>query len=64
MGGSRSPFEVKRDNAEIFTVGCSRCRENLKFGNFTLVLDRLREKVELKCVPHVQHKYFCSFKQT
>ena len=31
MGGSRSPFEVNRDNAEIFTAGCSRCRENLKY---------------------------------
>ena len=46
---------------------CSRCRENLKYGNFTLSFGRLRQRIVLKCVPHVQHAqhdYFSSFNQS
>ena len=43
---------------------CSRCRQNLKFENFTLSFGRLRQRIELKCVPHVQHDYFPSFNQS
>ena len=42
---------------------CSRCRWNLKFGNFTLLCGRLRERMLQKSVPHVQHDYFSSFNQ-
>ena len=49
---------------ERFAVVCSRCRQNLKFGNFTLSFDRLRERIVLKCVLHVQHEYFSSFSQS
>ena len=38
--------------------------KNLKFGNFTLLFRRLRQRIELKCVPHVQHDYFSSFYQS
>ena len=37
--------------------------ENVKFGNSTLSFGRLRERIVLKCVPHVQHDYFSSFIQ-
>ena len=40
------------------------CRQNLKFGNFTLSSDRPRQRIVLKCVPHVQHDYFSSFNQS
>ena len=49
---------------ERIAVLCSRCRENLKFGNFTLSFGRLRQRIELKCVLHVQHGYFSSFNQS
>ena len=31
---------------------------------FTLIFGRLRERIELKCVPHVQRDYFCLFNQS
>ena len=34
------------------------------FGNFTLSFGRLRHRIPLKCVPHVQHDYFSSFNQS
>ena len=37
--------------------------ENVKFGNFTFSFGRLRQRIVLKCVPHVQHDYFSSFIQ-
>ena len=58
----RSAVEQNIEN-ERFTVVCSRCRLNLKFGNFTLSFGRLRQRIVLKCVPHVQHDYFSSFNQ-
>lgn len=36
----------------------SRCRQNLKFGSFTLSFGRLRRQILLKCVPHMQHDFF------
>ena len=59
----RSAVEVNIAN-ERFTVVCSRCRENLKCGNFTLSFGRLRQGIVLKCVPHVQHDYFSLFNQS
>ena len=59
-----SPARAKnRSCSRGLTVVCSRCRLNLKFGNFTLLFGRLRQRIVLKCVPHVQHDYFCSFNQ-
>ena len=60
---SRSAVEGNVEN-ERFTVVFSRCRWNLKFGNFSLTFDRLRQRIVLKCVPHVQHDYFFSFNQS
>ena len=37
---------------------------NHKFGNFTLSFGRLRQRIVIKCVPHVQHDYFSSFNQS
>ena len=54
-----APFEVK-----LVTIVFSRCCQNLKFGNFTLSFGRLRQRVVLKSVPHVQHDYFSSFDQS
>ena len=45
---------------ERFTVMCLRCRQNFKFENFTMSFGRLRLRIVLKCVPHVQHDHFCS----
>ena len=59
----RSAIEVNLEN-ERFTVICSRCRLNLKFGNFTLLFGRLRQRMPIKCVPHVWHDYFTSFNQS
>ena len=47
-----------------FTVVCSRYRLNLKFGNFTTSFSGLRQRIVLKCVPHVQNDYFSSFNQS
>ena len=33
----------------------------IKFGNLTLSFGRLRQRIELKCVPRVQHDYFSAF---
>ena len=50
----------------------SKCRERkiycclftkVKFSNFTLSFGRLRQRLVVKCVPHVQHDYFSSFNQ-
>ena len=59
----RSAVEVNIEN-ERFTVMCSRFGQNLKLGNFTLSFGRLRQRIVLKCVPHVQHDYFSSFNQS
>ena len=39
-------------------------RVNLKLGNSTLSFGRLRQRIVLKCVPHVRHDYFASFNQS
>ena len=56
-------FHVKAAN-ERFTSAGSRYRQNLKYENFTSSFGRLREKIELKSVRHVQHDYFSPFKQS
>ena len=53
-------FHVKAKD-ERFTAGSSRCRQNLKYKNFTLSFGRLRQNIAAKSVPHVQHDYFSSF---
>ena len=47
---------MKKEN-EGFSVTCSRCRQNLKFGDFTSSLSRGSQKYFLKSVRHVQHDY-------
>ena len=53
-------FHVKAKN-ERFTPASSRCRQNLKYENFTSSFGRLRQNNAPKSVPHVQHDYFFSF---
>ena len=36
----------------------------VKFGNFTMSFGRLRQRIPLKSVPHVQHDYFSPFNQS
>ena len=38
--------------------------KNLKFGNLTLLFGRLRQRILLNCVPHVQHDDFALFNQS
>ena len=59
----RSGVNVNIKNTS-FSVVCLCCRENLKCGNFTLSFGRLRQRILLKCVPHVKHDYFVSFNQS
>ena len=59
----RNTVELNIEN-ERFTIVYWRCCKNLKFGNFTLSFGRLRQRIALKCVPHVQHDYFYSFNQS
>ena len=47
-----------------FTAACLRCRLNLKFENFALSFARLRQRIVLKCMSHVQLDYFSSFNQS
>ena len=56
-------FHVKAKN-ERFTAASFRCRHILKYENFTLLFGRLRQNIAPKSVPHVQHDYFSSFKQS
>ena len=49
-------FHVKAKN-ERFTVARSRCRQNLKYENFTSSFGRLRQNIAPKSVPHVQHDH-------
>ena len=56
-------FHVKAKN-ERFTPAGSRCRQNLKYENFTSLVGRLRQNIAPKSVPHVQHDYFSLFNQT
>ena len=56
-------FHVKT-KSERFTVASSRCRQNLKYENFTSTFGRLRQTFAPESVPHVQHDYFSSFNQS
>ena len=49
---------------ERFSAASSRCRQNLKYENFTSSFHRLRQKIAPKITPHVQHNYFPSFSQS
>ena len=55
-------FLAKAKN-KIFTAAGSRCRENLNYEHFTLLLGRLRQNISAKSVPHVQHDCFSLFNQ-
>ena len=50
-------FQETPENETVTVVGL-RCRQNLKFKNFTSLFDILRQKIAPHCVPHVQHDYF------
>ena len=41
---------------------CSRCHHNCKYGDGTLMFCRGRHGIVIKCVLHVQHAYFSSFR--
>ena len=49
---------------ERFTAAGSRCRQNLKYENFTSPFSRLRQKIAPKSVPHVQRDYSSPFNQS
>ena len=38
--------------------------KNVKFGNFSLLFEGIRQRMLLKCVSHVQHDYISSFIQS
>ena len=56
-------FKVNPENEKFLAVGL-RCRQNLKYENFTSSFGRLRQNIAQKSVPHVQHDYFSSFNQS
>ena len=57
-------FHVKAKN-EMFIAARSRCRQSLKYENFTPSFGRLRQNIApKKSVPHLQHDYFSSFNQS
>ena len=56
-------FHVKA-KSERFIAASSRCRHKIKYENFTSSFGRLRQNIAPKSVPHVQHDYFSSFKQS
>ena len=56
-------FKAKTEN-DCFIVICSRCRQNLKFGDFTLLFCGVRQRNARKFVLHVQHVYFSFFNQS
>ena len=56
-------FHVKAKR-EISTAASLRCRQNLKYENFTSSFGRLRQNIATKSVPHGQHDYFSSFNQS
>ena len=57
-------FSCKGIKNTRFIVAGSRCRQNLKYENFTSSFGRLRQKIAPKSVPHVQHDYFASSNQS
>ena len=56
-------FHVKA-KSERFTAASSRCRQNLKYENFTSSFGRLVQKIAPKSVPLVQDDYFSLFNQS
>ena len=56
-------YHAKAKN-ETFTAASSRCRQNLKYENFTSSFARLSQKIALKGVPHTQHESFFSINQS
>ena len=56
-------FHVKEKN-ERFNAVSLRCRQNLKYENFTWSFGRLRQNTAPKSVPRVQPDYFSSFNQS
>ena len=56
-------FHIKAKTERFIAAG-SRCRQNLKYENFTSSFGRLRQNIARKSVPHVQHDYFSSFNQS
>ena len=58
----RKSFEVEREN-DCFIVISSRCRQNLKFGDLTLLFCGVRQRNAREFVVHVQHVYFSFFNQ-
>ena len=56
-------FTIKAKN-QRFTAEGSRCHQNLKYENFTSSFSRLRQKIAVKSVLHLQHDYFSSFNQS
>ena len=55
-------LQVKAKNGRFAAAG-SRCRQNLKYENFTSLFERLLHKIAAKSVPHVQHDYVSLFNQ-
>ena len=53
----RSGVQVKKEN-EKFTVARSRSPQNLKWGHFTLLFCRGRQRNVAKCKTHVQSDVF------
>ena len=68
---STNGFHAKAKN-ERFTAASFRCRQNLKYEDFTspfgrlrqTPFGRLRQNIAPKSVPHVQQDYFSSFNQS
>ena len=56
-------FHIKAEKERFSAVG-SRCRQNLKYENFSSSFDKLRQRSVPKSVPHVQHDYFSLFNQS
>ena len=57
-------FHVKSKNERFTAAASSRCRQILKYENFTWSFGRLRQNIAPKSVPHVQYDYFYSFNQS
>ena len=55
-------FQIKAKNGRFAAAG-SRCRQNLKYENFTSLFQPLRQKIAAKSVPHVQRDYVSLFNQ-
>ena len=53
-------FNVKEKNKRFPAAG-SRCRQNVKCGNATSSFIKLRQRIALESMSHVQHDYFFSF---